>query len=427
VSNDKHFVVIGLSEEDEAHLRLLLRRAAIDHLSHRWRAGTEDQADLYVVDPTTFAGQMARGRAAGSGRRCAVFGNDELRDGELRLPRPMKLESVADLLNGVGAAAEFETVGAIIPSAQNFYDLEELSPPADEATPARPKSAQADEIEEIELNLESGEQREATPAEGLEELLRPDTPAAKGTTPFELRDAYMMESGHMLTARREKRVADAGGSVKRERNAGDLNLTTPSSLGPAHAEAPATLRDYLRGNLLGGPATLTLKNVPALSLDPKTRAFHTPAASLHDLAPYCQGTLPQRQWRALTTAELARLREEQPAQPYSRLIWLATLLQSGGRLASHLDPGGRYRLKDGVAIEADRPLHARIGDAMRALAKLNEIAAVSGASMAEVFNVVNAYEAIHAIETEKRQPRFTETPSSGGGLFSKLRKSLIGR
>ena len=64
---------------------------------------------------------------------------------------------------------------------------------------------------------------------------------------------------------------------------------------------------------------------------------------------------------------------------------------------------------------------------MRDMAKLNEIAAVSGASMAEVFDVINAYEAIHALETERRQPRYSETTDTGGGLFSKLRKSLIGR
>ena len=63
MTSDKYLVVIGLSEEDEAHLRLLMRRAAIDHLSHMWRWGTEDQADLMVVDPNSFAGQMARNRA----------------------------------------------------------------------------------------------------------------------------------------------------------------------------------------------------------------------------------------------------------------------------------------------------------------------------------------------------------------------------
>ena len=72
------------------------------------------------------------------------------------------------------------------------------------------------------------------------------------------------------------------------------------------------------------------------------------------------------------------------------------------------------------------PAHARIGNVMRDMAKLNEIAAVSGASMAEVFDVINAYEAIHALETERRPSRYSETDNSGG-LFAKLRKSLIGR
>jgi hypothetical protein len=129
----------------------------------------------------------------------------------------------------------------------------------------------------------------------------------------------------------------------------------------------------------------------------------------------------------LTTTELARVRDDQPAQPYSRLIWLATLVRSGGRLASHLDPGGRYKLKDGVQVEADQPSHARVGNVMRDMAKLNEIAAVSGVPMSEVFDVINAYEAVHALETEKRQSRYSNEPTESGGLFAKLRKSLLGR
>jgi hypothetical protein len=141
--------------------------------------------------------------------------------------------------------------------------------------------------------------------------------------------------------------------------------------------------------------------------------------------PYCKQALPARDWHVLTTTELARVRSDQPAQPYSRLIWLATLVRSGGRLASHLDPGGRYKLKDGVQIEADQPSHARIGNVMRDMAKLNEIAAVSGAPMSEVFDVINAYEAIHALETEKRESRYTEPVNVG--LLARLRKSLFGR
>jgi hypothetical protein len=415
VTSDKYLVVIGLSEDDEAHLRLLMRRAAIDHLAHMWRWGGEDKADLIIADPATFAGQMARQRAFNSGKRCAVLGDDELRDGELRLTRPLKLESVSELLNEVGAASEFEGAGAIIPNAQNFYDLEELTP--------------AEEIEEVELHLESGEQREAKPAQGLDDLLKPDSASAKPafTVPLELKEDTTIEASHRVTPRREKRVADAGVSIRKaERPPGEINLSSPPALEPAPSTAPTTLRDYLRGNLLGGPATLSLHGSPSLTLDPKSRLFHNSSASLQALVPYCKQALPQRDWHPLTTAELARIREEQPAQLYSRLIWLATLVQSGGRLAAHLDPGGRYKLKDGVEVESEVPAHARIGKVMRDMAKLNEIAAVSGASMAEVFDVINAYEAIHALETERRQPRYAET-DTGGGLLSKLRKALIGR
>jgi len=418
MTSDKYLVVIGLSEEDEAHLRLLMRRAAIDHLSYMWRWDAEDKADLIIVDPTNFAGQMARNRAFNSGKRCAIFSNDEpLRGEELRMKRPMRLEAVAELLNEVGAAGAFEGADDIIPNAQNFYDLNELD-----------ASEQPHEAE-VELHLESGEQREARPAEGLDILLKPDSSALKPVfvVPVELKEDTKIEASSHVTARSENRVADAAASARRPERTGEINLSTPASLDPAGgANVPTTLRDYLRGNLLGGPATLSLQGAPALTLDPKGRVFHSNSNSLQALIPYCRHTLPQRHWHPLTTTELARVREQQPAQPYSRLIWLATLVHSGGRLATHLDPGGRYKLKDGVQIETELPNHARIGNIMRDMAKLNEIAAVSGAPMAEVFDVINAYEAIHALETEKRQPRYADTPDKGG-LFAKLRKSLTGR
>src|SRR5262249_34009956 len=89
VSTEKYLVVIGLSEEDTAHLRLMLRAVA-GQLEHKWRWGTEDNADLFVVDPSDMSGQITRNRAFSSGRRCAVVGNEELRNGESRLERPFK-------------------------------------------------------------------------------------------------------------------------------------------------------------------------------------------------------------------------------------------------------------------------------------------------------------------------------------------------
>src|SRR5262249_29755930 len=151
-------------------------------------------------------GEMARSRAFHSGKRCALLGDHELREHELRLPRPMKLEAVADLLNEVGTASAFEGAGEIIPSAQNFYDLD-----LEELTPAEDLD---DEIEEIELNLESGAQREAMPAQGLEDMLKPDVSAAAKPSfavPLELKENTTIEAtSRMMTARREKRLADAG-------------------------------------------------------------------------------------------------------------------------------------------------------------------------------------------------------------------------
>jgi len=394
-------------------LRLLMRRAAIDHLAHRWHWGSEDRADLLIVDPANFAGQMARNRAFSSGRRCAVYhATEPLRETELRLPRPMKLEPVSELLNEVGTATEIEASFSIVPARESFYETEDFAP--------------AEVEEQVELQLESGEQREEMPAQGLDDLIKIDTAAGKPqfAVPLELKEDTTIEASRSVTARNEKRVADSTGG--RRKPAQEMSLDPTPIADPPRVHTPNSLRDYLRVNLLGGPATIVLPGSPPLTLDPKGRVYHSTATSLGALTPYCRQGLPARDWHVLTTTELARVREEQPAQPYSRLIWLATLVQSGGRLAAHLDPGGRYRLKDGIALEADQPSHARISSVMRDMAKLNEIAAVSGAPMTEVFDVINAYEAIHALETERRKPRYSE-PAGSVGIFAKLRKSLIGR
>jgi hypothetical protein len=103
------------------------------------------------------------------------------------------------------------------------------------------------------------------------------------------------------------------------------------------------------------------------------------------------------------------------------LVWLDVLARSEGRLAPHLDPGGRYKLKSWPQIEHDYPNHLRIATAMTHPAKLNEIAAASGAPMGDVFAMVNAYDAIGLIDVERRLPRH-DTPASSSGLLARLRK-----
>jgi hypothetical protein len=411
VASEKYLCVIGLSDEDTAHLRLLLRKV-YGHLDNHWRWGAEENADLIILDPSELAGQIARNRAFSGGRRCAIYAESEpLRDGETRLARPLKDESLIAVLNGnaeVGAG-----LGApVIQHGDDFYDMDSFNP-----------QFELEDAAAADARAQRG--GEYTPALGLDEMLKPDSAAARPqfSVPGKLRkDATVEVNPGAPSARSEQRVADSVrgfGRLAREEETHTIN-TAPVKRGQAPAPAKVhVLRDYLGSDPLGGPAQLVLADAPPLTLDPKTRSFHT-TGKLQALAPYCTRELAPGGWKTLTTSELTQIRSEQPAQPYARLIWLDALLRSGGRLASHLDPGGRYKLKRLQQAEADFPSHARIIAALAAPAKVNEIAAASGAPMDEVFNVINAYDAIGLIEMERRLPRHAEPEPSG--LFARLRK-----
>jgi hypothetical protein len=406
VASEKYLAVVGLNEEDTAHLRLLLRMVA-GQLEHRWRWGAEENADLVIIDPSDLAGQLGRNRAYSGGRRCAVFSESEpLRDGELRLNAPLKPDNVVAVING-NTSGQTRLNVPVIQQKEDFYDLGTLNPEF--------------QLEDEETADARSWQRESKPALGLDELLQPDTESKKPqfAVPGKLDAETRIEGTHGPSARSERRVADSIAGLRKQQPEG-INIGPPVKHGSLTADsARHGLRDYLRSPLLGGPATICIEGAPSLTLDPKEKAFHT-IGKLRTLTPYCNADLPRSAWRPVTTHDLGRVRAEQPAQPYSRLIWLDALIRSGGRLASHLDPGGRYKLKRQQQTEADFPNHASILTALAAPAKLNEIATASGKSMNEVFDVVNAYDAIGLIEVERRLPRHAEPKPSG--LLARLRK-----
>jgi hypothetical protein len=407
VASERYLAVIGLSEEDTAHLRLLLRMVA-GQLHNRWRWGAEENADLIIVDPAEMPGQIARNRAYSGGRRCAVYSESEtLRDGELRLPRPPKAESLVAMLNDTGATAT--NLGApVIQQKDDFYDLESFTPEF--------------EIEDEETAEARSRQREHTPAPGLDEVLKPDAAATKPqfAVPMQLDDETAVARGGGHSARSERRVADSVEGFRKPGKQEGINMTPLDVRGTTAEGGKHALRQYLSRSLLGGPASISLKGAPVLTLDPKEKVFHA-AGHLRELTPYCMLDLPHTAWHPVTTQELARLRIEHPAQAYSHLIWLDVLVHSEGRLAPHLDPGGRYKLKCWPQIEHDYPNHLRIATAMTHPAKLNEIAAASGAPMGDVFAMVNAYDAIGLIDVERRLPRH-DAPASSSGLLARLRK-----
>lgn len=405
---EKRIAVIGVSDEETAHLRLLMRKAESE-LSHQWRWGNESNADLLVVDPASFAGQMARTRAQAGGMRYAIF-SDEASAGDVVLRRPLKLANVVAVLNQTGGmSAQHE---GIVPDRPDFFfrDVGE-------------DTAEPDAIETSEPDAPPKASGEAAP--GLEELLRIDPVEAKESARIKtaLNENTTVFGTSGPTARSEVRGRDVSDVFARSRTETSQEPAPVRRAGGADSSRHG-LRAYLDGDLLGGPARITLPGAPPLVLDPKLKIFHS-SVRLAALEPYCRTPLRRSDWEPLTTAELAEIRKTEPPQPYLRLIWLYVLVHSDGQLARHLDPGGTYRLSRWIEIERDFSAYFRIASTMLQPVRLHEIAAASGASMADVFDVVNAYDAIGLIEWQPRTPRpGGEVPEKASGLLQRLRKSF---
>ncbi|MGA9335924.1 MAG: hypothetical protein WBV39_16705 [Rudaea sp.] len=411
MASEKFLAVIGIDEEDTAHLRLLLRMAQ-PKLEYRWRWGSEENADLVIVSPDQLQGQIARNRSFSSGRRCAVFSVDEqLRDGELRLGKPLKVENLVEVL----AATTSSAVGLNAPVLQqkaDFYDPDAFNPEF--------------ELEEGEAADARSRRPDATPAPGLDELFKPDSESRKPqfAVNVNLGPETRIQSTPARSQRSEQRVADSIDGLRKHKEKPEGINISASSVDESESTASAlSLREFLRERALGGPSSIKLGDAPELTLDPKTQTFHS-SAGMAALVPYCKQKLARSNWRKVTSSELVQIREQQPARPYSLLVWLDVLTHSGGRLASHLDPGGRYSLKHWPDTTHEFPHHHRVATALSKPAKLNEIANATGVPMAEVFDLVNAYDAIGLIKVEPRTARHAEAEPKGflarlGDVFRK--------
>ncbi|MEO8803463.1 MAG: hypothetical protein ABI304_06605 [Rudaea sp.] len=405
MASEKFLAVIGIDEADTAHLRLLLRMAT-DKLAQRWRWGSEENADMVIVDPAQLQGQFARNRAYNSGRRCAIFSVDEpLRDGELRLAKPLKVENLIQVLAAISSGAA-KLNSPVLQQKADFYDPDTFNP---------------------DFELEDGagaevrtRRSDANPAPGLDELFKPDSESRKPqfAVKVDLGPETRIQSTPARSQRSEHRVADSIDGVRKQKHKSEgINISASMEDESTSTNNTQSLREYLNERALGGPSSITLADAPELTLDPKTQTFHS-RAGMAALVAYCKQTLPRSLWRKVTSSELARIRDQQPGRPYSLLVWLDVLTHSGGRLASHLDPGGRYKLKRWPETTHDFPSHHRVATALSKPAKLNEIANSTGVPMGDVFDLVNAYDAIGLIEVEPRTSRHAE--SEPQGLLARL-------
>lgn len=346
-----------------AHLRLLLRSCASE-LAAPWRIGGEDGADLLVVDVRDFAGEMAQARARCSGVRYAVFSDVPLPEAELVLQRPLQRANVIDLLNRIssGLAQRLGRAGPV-----DDVRMQDLG-----IGMAEPRAAPAD----------------ATVAPALDDLLRLQREA----------DSQSLANLHIKPEAPPKVWASR--EVMLEQT------------------APRPLREYLSGPLLRGPVRFALEGAMPLVLDPKHRLAYI-VGGLQAAEPYVRARWRLCDWVQLRSSELAQAREAGVALPYAHLGWLDVLLHAGGHLARHLDPKATYRLTEPVQAEPGYGWVYRIASVMLQPLRLHEIAAASGAKMSDVFDVVNAYDAIGLIESRLSSPVASE--SSGRSWFKRRR------
>lgn len=373
--SDKSIAIVGVREQDVARVCLLIRQV-LPRLEARWRWGIENHADLLVVDPSSLIGQMALNRARAAGIRTMVLDPQPGKTGDYVLKRPFVAADLADTLNRI--SREMHRPEGVEPYRYDFYYRDLGFEPLQRA-PATPTVEAAPGFEDyLRRHPDRNQGVGAIAVRPMVALRPPGSPGAGKPPPDP--DAWHLQP---VPARR--------GNV--------VDMTARRK----PAQTPHTLWAYLNGTLLKSPSRLQRADLPALVLDPVNRVFHSDAMQ-RSLQAHCGAASRPDEWQPLSAAELARVRREQPAQPYRMLLWLDALVHSGGQLATHLDPDAIYRLTDWLDIDDSLPRQQRIATTLVRPRPLDEAAEVSRTPMTEVYNTVNAFDAIGQVGCSRREP-----------------------
>jgi hypothetical protein len=166
-----------------------------------------------------------------------------------------------------------------------------------------------------------------------------------------------------------------------------------------------------------GAIVIERPGLPRLFVDPAAGTYHANAA-LSRLEPYFLDPLKASEYRQLPSSRLDEMRASAPGRPLVQLHWLAAMLRSNGCLGAHLDPGGTFKVQRWMSVYGEYRKQYRIATMMLRPLRLHEIARKAEATMTEVFDVVNAYDAIGLLEWEARKSRYaaaerSRTPAPG--------------
>ena len=145
--------------------------------------------------------------------------------------------------------------------------------------------------------------------------------------------------------------------------------------------------------------------MPRLFIDPAAGNYHA-NAPLARLEPYFLDPLKPAEYRQMARRGSRKCVASAPGRPLVQMHWMSALLRSNGCLGAHLDPGGTYRVKRWLSVYGEYRKQYRIATMMLRPLRLHEIARKADAKMVEVFDVINAYDAIGLLEWERRKSRY---------------------
>jgi hypothetical protein len=182
-----------------------------------------------------------------------------------------------------------------------------------------------------------------------------------------------------------------------------------------------SLLDLLEGrSSLAGKLKLHADGLPDLYFDTGAATWHS-AASLKGLSPWCLRPLVAADILVMDDVRFAGDVTTMPAHPAARLAWLVHLVSHDGKLRAGLDPQASYKLSRWPQSEREFPKHFRIATVMLKQSRtLDEIAAESGAGVADVANFINAYDALGYVERHDA-PAAADVRATG--LFGRVKKT----
>lgn len=365
----------GMDRATQAELSEVIGQS-IARLGLDLRLVDNGEADTVVVDMDSLYGPMSWMQLHNAGRKVIGYTASARSQTDYHLPRPHDASQVDALLGELGARA---TSAVPAPASTSLETGTNAASPHGFTNAPAPTDQLPEET--------------ATPVAD-EERIQP--------IPEVIMDAVVAPAVDVTAAQAPAAIADAPAAA------------TPAAQAPTIDEPH--LGNWLQLGRVPVRGRLQHEGCPALYIDTANRVYHGPA-SLKPVERYFDSTVAHDDFTPLAHAEwLRETRAAGDAQPLSRLVWYAGLLEGRGQLLPHVDAAGRYRLTKWLQTEREFPKHFRIATAMmKAPATVAEIAAAANVGAGDVADFINAGLAIGLVEQE--MPATAPIAEPARGLF----------